>query len=73
MSGLGQKNKNTDIKKISTLENKHRQKIKEFEIEKDSFSLLENNFDMPSVIKRAAIPRIIIIRLFILFIFKFLF
>ena len=45
MSGLGQKNKNTDIKKISTLENKHRQKIKEFEIEKDSFSLLENKLN----------------------------
>jgi hypothetical protein len=45
MSGLSQKNKNTDIKKISTLENKHRQKIKEFEIEKDSFSLLENKLN----------------------------
>ena len=45
MSGPSQKNKNTDIKKISTLENKHRQKIKEFEIEKDSFSLLENKLN----------------------------
>jgi hypothetical protein len=45
MSGLSQKNKNTDIKKISTLENKHRQKIKEFEIEKDSFSSLENKLN----------------------------
>jgi len=45
MSGPSQKNKNTDIKKISTLENKHRQKIKEFEIEKDSFSSLENKLN----------------------------
>jgi len=45
MSGSSQKNKNTDIKKISTLENKHRQKIKEFAIEKESLSLLENKLN----------------------------
>ena len=45
MSGFSQKNKNTDIKKISTLENKHRQKIKEFAIEKESFSLLEDKLN----------------------------
>jgi hypothetical protein len=45
MSGNSQKNKNTDIKKISTLENKHRQKIKEFETEKDSVSSLENKLN----------------------------
>ena len=32
MSNPGQKNKVTDIKKTSTLENKHRLKLKEFEI-----------------------------------------
>ena len=31
----------TDIKKISTLENKHRIKIKEFETEKDNINSLE--------------------------------
>jgi hypothetical protein len=45
MSVSSQKNKNTDIKKVSTLENKHRQKIKEFEIEKENFSLLENKLN----------------------------
>ena len=45
MSGSSQKNKNTDIKKVSTLENKHRQKIKEFAIEKENFSLLENKLN----------------------------
>lgn len=45
MSGSSQKNKTTDIKKISTLENKHRQKIKEFETEKDSVSSLENKLN----------------------------
>ena len=45
MSVSSQKNKNTDIKKLSTLENKHRQKIKEFEIEKENFSLLENKLN----------------------------
>jgi hypothetical protein len=45
MSGNSQKNKNTDIKKISTLENKHRQKIKEFENEKESLSSLENKLN----------------------------
>ena len=45
MSGSSQKNKNTDIKKISTLENKHRQKIKEFEAGKNSISSLEDNLN----------------------------
>ena len=45
MSVSSQKNKNTDIKKVSTLENKHRQKIKEFAIEKENFSLLENKLN----------------------------
>jgi flagellar hook protein FlgE len=45
MSGPSQKNKNTDIKKISTLENKHRQKIKEFEAEKESVVSLENKLN----------------------------
>jgi hypothetical protein len=45
MSGSSQKNKNTDIKKISTLENKHRQKIKEFETEKESVVSLENKLN----------------------------
>ena len=31
MSNPGQKNKSSDIKKTSTLENKHRLKLKEFE------------------------------------------
>ena len=42
MSNSGQKNKSTDIKKTSTLENKHRLKLKEFENEKDSLSNLQN-------------------------------
>ena len=42
MSSTGQKNKVTDIKKTSTLENKHRLKIKEFENEKDGLSNLQN-------------------------------
>ena len=41
MSNPGQKNKVTDIKKTSTLENKHRLKLKEFENEKDSLSSLQ--------------------------------
>ena len=45
MSVSSQKNKNIDIKKVSTLENKHRQKIKEFAIEKENFSLLENKLN----------------------------
>ena len=45
MSGNGQKNKNTDIKKISTLENKHRQKIKEFDTEKEGVIPLENKLN----------------------------
>jgi len=43
MSGLGQKNKLNDIKKISTLENKHRLKIKEFETDKDNLQNLEDS------------------------------
>lgn len=42
MSGSGQKNKNIDIKKTSTLENKHRLKIKEFETGKENVYVLEN-------------------------------
>ena len=42
MSSTGQKNKVTDIKKTSTLENKHRLKIKEFENEKNGLSNLQN-------------------------------
>ena len=41
MSGSGQKSKFTDNKKISTLENKHRLKIKEFENDKDNITNLE--------------------------------
>jgi len=41
MSGSGQKSKFTDNKKISTLENKHRLKIKEFENDKDNINNLE--------------------------------
>ena len=41
MSSTGQKNKVTDIKKTSTLENKHRLKVKEFETEKDSLEDLQ--------------------------------
>jgi hypothetical protein len=46
MSNPGQKNKSSDIKKTSTLENKHRLKLKEFEIEKDSLSSLQNNLSL---------------------------
>ena len=42
MSSTGQKNKAIDIKKTSTLENKHRLKIKEFETEKDDLINLQN-------------------------------
>ena len=42
MSGSGQKSKFTDNKKISTLENKHRLKIKEFENDKDNIKNLED-------------------------------
>ncbi len=42
MSSTGQKNKVTDIKKTSTLENKHRLKLKEFENEKDGLVNLQN-------------------------------
>lgn len=45
MSGNSQKNKNTDIKKTSTLENKHRQKIKEFDTEKEGVIPLENKLN----------------------------
>jgi len=45
MSGNSQKNKNTDIKKTSTLENKHRQKIKEFDTEKEGVVPLENKLN----------------------------
>ena len=45
MSSSGQKNKLTDIKKISTLENKHRIKIKEFENDKDNLVTLENELN----------------------------
>jgi len=42
MSGFGQKSKFADNKKISTLENKHRLKIKEFENDKDNITNLED-------------------------------
>lgn len=45
MSGTSQKNKNTDIKKTSTLENKHRLKIKEFDTEKEGITQLENKLN----------------------------
>lgn len=45
MSGNSQKNKNTDIKKTSTLENKHRLKIKEFDTEKEGINQLENKLN----------------------------
>jgi len=45
MSGNSQKNKNTDIKKTSTLENKHRQKIKQFDTEKEDVIPLENKLN----------------------------
>ena len=45
MSGSSQKNKNTDIKKTSTLENKHRLKIKEFDTEKEDMIPLENKLN----------------------------
>ena len=43
MSGPGQKSKLNDTKKISTLENKHRLKIKEFENDKGNFLNLEES------------------------------
>jgi hypothetical protein len=43
MSGLGQKSKFNDNKKISTLENKHRLKIKEFENDKENIKNLEES------------------------------
>jgi hypothetical protein len=42
---VGQKGKNNDVKKISTLENKHRQKIKEFESEKESIITLNQELE----------------------------
>jgi hypothetical protein len=49
MSSTGQKNKAIDIKKTSTLENKHRLKIKEFETEKEDLINLENELISISV------------------------
>jgi hypothetical protein len=49
MSSTGQKNKAIDIKKTSTLENKHRLKIKEFETEKDDLINLQNELISISV------------------------
>jgi hypothetical protein len=45
MTDSSQKNKHADIKKPSTLEYKHRQKLKEFESDKDNLSNLEQQLN----------------------------